>query len=196
MPTKEELEAAAKLEDEELEDTQDDAQDDEENSSAGTKKPENKVPQSRFNEVNERAKKAEKELDDLKAAQAKADEERLSKQGEWQKLAEQRATKLAEATAKAARIEQMEATLQTVYENQLAELPEEYQDIVPEELDIEQRLAWLAKNKAKFMKPLAPDDMAAGKLGGSKKVKLDAEQSVFAAKFNMTPEEYEKYNQD
>ena len=68
--------------------------------------PEEKVPYSRFKQVNDKAKAAEKELADMKAAKAKEDEEKLKSDKDYQKLAETKAEE-----AKAAKADLEKATI-------------------------------------------------------------------------------------
>jgi hypothetical protein len=77
---------------------------------------------------------------------------------------------------------------------QIAELPEDFRDVVPDGLSTKQKLDWLAKNKSKFMKA-EPFDIGAGKRGvkPEKTPELTPEELQAAKHFGMTPEEYAKY---
>lgn len=93
------------------------------------------IPKVRFDEVNDRMKKAEAELDRVKAVQAKADEERMSADKKFEDLAAKRATERDEWKAKAEGLEtklgDYEARLQAVADARVMELPEKLRAKVP-----------------------------------------------------------------
>lgn len=93
------------------------------------------IPKERFDEVNERKKAAEAELADLKAKQAKADEERMATENKHKELAEKRATERdaerARADAAEAKSAALEASLHAVADARVKELPEKLQALVP-----------------------------------------------------------------
>jgi hypothetical protein len=159
-------------------------------------KRENMIPQSRFNEVNERAKAAALEVAELKAAQAKAQEEKLIEQEKYKELAESRGEELAAAKAKAARYDSANEALEKVLEVQMDAIPENLRGLVPEALDTQSKLAYIAQNAAVLSKAPAID-VKAGKRGGEKddtqKIVLTAEQKQAAANAGVTEEEYAKY---
>ncbi len=71
-------------------------------------------------------------------------------------------------------------------------IPEDLISLIPEELSIEKRLNWLAKNKAKLLKPIAPD-IGAGQRGsgtGKKTRVLTPEERQVAKTFGYSEEEY------
>lgn len=71
------------------------------NPAAEPKNTENMIPKSRFDEVNERAKKAEAELEARKRAEKEAEEKRLADQQQYKELAEKREAELKDLQAKA-----------------------------------------------------------------------------------------------
>lgn len=155
---------------------------------------EHMIPKSRFDEINQKAKKLEEELAKFKEEQQKEVEARLVEQQQYKELAEKRGKELAEIQAKAQKAEAYEQTLTTVYEASLQELPEDMRDLVPEELTVQQKLNWLSKNKARLLKPNSPD-LGAGKRGGGndQDVKLTPEELDIANRFGYKPEEYAKF---
>lgn len=94
-----------------------------------------KIPKVRFDEVNDRMKKAEAELDKLKATQAKADEDRLNAEKKFEELATKRATERDEWKAKAEALEttlgDYEKRLHAVADARVMELPEKLRAKVP-----------------------------------------------------------------
>lgn len=69
------------------------------NPAAEPKNTENMIPKSRFDEVNERAKKAEAELEARKQAEKEAEEKRLADQQQYKELAEKREAELRDLQA-------------------------------------------------------------------------------------------------
>lgn len=69
------------------------------NPAAEPKNTEHMIPKSRFDEVNERAKKAEAELAALKQAEKEAEDKRLADQQQYKELAEKREAELEELRA-------------------------------------------------------------------------------------------------
>jgi phage I-like protein len=160
----------------------------------GETKAENMVPQSRLNEMAERNRQLQERLDATEKERQEQLEAQLAKQGEWKEIAEQRAQKLAELQPKADQLDSYEQTLKKVLDSEIATLPEEYQDVVPESLTTQQKLDWLAKNKSKFMKA-EPFDIGAGQKG-TKQIKkpdeLTDDEKKVAKAFGVSEEEYAK----
>ena len=156
--------------------------------------PEHMIPKSRFDEVNERARKAEERIAQIEAEQKAETEKRLAEQSKFQELAENRGKELVEAQAKASKVESYEKTLQDVLASQVEGLPEDKRGLIPDELTTQQKLSWLAKNSA-ILKAPAAFDIGAGRngSGGSNPVVLTPEEIETAKKFKMSPEDYAKY---
>lgn len=93
------------------------------------------IPKVRFDEVNNRMKLAEQELEKLKSAQTKADEERLTAEKKFEELAAKRTTERDEQKARAdgleSKLADYEARLQKVADARVKELPEKWQAKVP-----------------------------------------------------------------
>lgn len=171
-------------------------QEEQESSSAETENTDIMIPKTRFDEVNNRLKSLEKERENERKAARKAEEKRLAEQEDWKTLHEQAAQRLAEIEPKAEFAEKAEEALQNYLKAEIDTLPEQYRDIVPDDLSTIGKLNWLAKNKAKFMKA-SPVDLGAGKRGveGGGDVELTAEEMATAEKFGMKPEEYAKFKE-
>lgn len=158
------------------------------------KKTENMIPKSRLDEVIAQRDAAQRKAEALEKAQQDAEKKRLEEASEYKKLYETTQTELSSLKPKAEQVEAYEKTLQEILEAQVAELPEEFKDIVPDGLSTKQKLDWLAKNKSKFMKA-EPFDIGAGKRGvkPDKKTELTPEQKEMARQYGLSEEEYAKH---
>ena len=156
-------------------------------------KPENMIPQSRFNEILSKLDAAQKKSDALEKAQQEAEKKRLEEANQYKELYEKTQAELTSLKPKAEQVDDYEKTLGELLTAQVAELPAEFQDVVPDGLTTKQKLDWLSKNKSKFMKA-EPYDIGAGKRGTKpdKNTELTTEEKAVAARFGMTDEEYAK----
>ncbi len=155
--------------------------------------PKNRVSLERFNEVNEKNKKLALQLEQVESDKKDETEQRLADQEKWEELAKNRGVELADAKAKAARVDSYEETLASVLEAQAAQIPKEYRALIPEELTTQQKLDWIAHNKQLLMKS-TPFDIGAGKRGGTKEesVDLTVEQKQAAKDAGVSNEDYAK----
>jgi phage I-like protein len=153
------------------------------------------IPKSRFDEVNEERRKLADRITQIDAERKADTEKRLIEQSEFKKLAESRGEELTKAQEIASKVDAYEKTLADVLAAQVASLPEDKRDLVPDELTTQQKLAWLAKNAA-ILKAPASFDIGAGRQGGGeppRKVSpLSAEEIEVAHRFGMTEAEYLK----
>lgn len=156
--------------------------------SATTENTEQHIPYSRFKEVNAAKTAAEKELARLKDAEARRLEAEQLARGEHQKVID-------DLKPKAERAAALEATLQTYYDAEIADIPEDRRDLIPDG-DVTAKLAWVKNAKAKgvFGTPRAPE-MDAGVRGDktAAPAKLTALQHEYARAAGMTDDEYSKY---
>lgn len=158
---------------------------------------EHMIPKSRLDEVLDSNRKLQERIEAVEKERAEQLEKQLQEQGKYKELAEQRAQELANLQPKAKLVDEYEETLKSVLAAEIATLPEEYQDVVPDGLSTKQQIDWLAKNKAKFMKADA-FDIGAGKRGikkNEKTAELTPEEIETAHSFGYTPEEYAKMKQ-
>lgn len=156
---------------------------------------EHMIPKARFDEVNEARRKAEDRLAQIETERKVETEKRLAEQNQYKELAEARGVDLVKAQAIASKVDVYEKTLADVLAAQVASLPEDKRDLVPDELTTQQKLSWLAKNAA-ILKAPASFDIGAGRQGGGeppKKVSpLSADEIAVAHAFGMTEAEYLK----
>lgn len=162
--------------------------------SEAKKSDEHLIPKSRLDEVIAQRDAATKKAEALEKAQQEAERKRLEELNDYKKLYETTQTELTSLKPKADQVDAYEKTMGEILEAQVAELPEEFRDIVPDGLSTKQKLDWLAKNKAKFMKA-EPFDIGAGRRGTGKpdkKTELTADEKEAAHLFHMTDEDYAK----
>ena len=122
------------------------------------------IPKSRFDEVNSENKKLRAELEAREKAERERTEKTLLEQERYKERADKRAAELTEANAKAGKADAYEAAVNRLLETELASLPEEVRDLVPEDYEPHKKIDWIAKNKAKLLKP-APPNIGAGGIG-------------------------------
>ena len=155
------------------------------------------IPKARLDEVLSKLEAAQKKSDALEKAQQEAEKKRLEESNQYKELYEKTQAELTSLKPKAEQVDDYEKTLGELLTAQVAELPAEFQDVVPDGLTTKQKLDWLSKNKSKFMKA-EPFDIGAGKRGtkADKKIELTPEEKEMAAKYGMTEEAYAKYKKE
>ena len=155
---------------------------------------ENMIPKSRLDEVIAQRDAATKKAEALEKAQQDAEKKRLEEANQYKELYEKTQTELSSLKPKAEQVDDYEKTLSDVLAEQVAELPEEFRDVIPDGLSTKQKLDWLAKNKSKFMKA-EPFDIGAGKRGlkQDKKPELTPEEKELAKRFGISEEDYAKF---
>lgn len=115
--------------------------------------------------------------------QASRAQQELEDQQEWQKLADARKAELEQLKPFQTQVEQMEQTLKSVLDAQLADAPEAVKQAVETMPgSVQQKLEWFAQNRATLALPAAPR-MDGGAVGD----KIPAELA-------MTPEEQIAFN--
>src|SRR5690554_585626 len=95
----------------------------------------NMIPQSRFNEINNKYKDTQQKLDELLKAKNDADEDAKKKQGEFESLYNDLKNEhdpLKEETNK------YKEVFKTMLQNRLDDVPEEFKDLIPSGSEIEQ----------------------------------------------------------
>jgi hypothetical protein len=132
----------------------------------------------------------------LEKSSKEAEEKRLEEQENWRELAQKRLEEIESLKPKASVAEEQEKSLQELLKSQIDEIPEDMQSLIPEQLTTLQKLDWLSVNKAKLLKPTAPD-IGAGKRGAGSGnlagVELTAEEKATAKTFGYSEEEYAEW---
>lgn len=146
---------------------------------------EQRIPKSRFDEVNTARKVAEDKLAAIEKQQQVAAQADALKKGEFEKV-------IADLEPKAKRVDALEATLKEYLEKEVAGIPEAMRDLIPAG-DVTAQLAWIIQAKAKnlFSRTPAPGTDA-GETGDKKPpaLKLTDEQKKMALKSSMTEEQF------
>lgn len=110
------------------------------------------IPKARFDEVNNRYKDVQKQLDELLAAKRAAEEEEQRKRGEFEQLyttaSEQAAQFKTQAEQIEARARALEGVITGLLETKLSAIPENMRELVPDNLAAEAKLAWIDKAQA------------------------------------------------
>lgn len=152
------------------------------------------IPKERFDEVNARLKEAEKKALATEKALKEAQEARLKEKEDYKALYEQTTKENSELRPLAEQVESYKMTMATLLEAQIADIPEELQTLIPDEMSVKQKIDWIAKNKKLLLKPIAPD-IGAGQrgAGASSNVQLTQEERDVAKRFGYTDEEYIKF---
>lgn len=170
----------------------------ENNQTAGTETPagagntgtDNRVPQSRLNEVIAERNEARNQIAELAQQIEAIKAAQLKEKEDYKALYEQAESKLSELQPKAAQVETMREALNKTVEAQIELLPDEARELVPEFGDPQKTLDWLNKNAAKLRRPAAPA-MDAGTRGDSlANAKLTPEQEEAYKRSGMTRERY------
>ena len=161
--------------------------------SEAEKNKEHMIPKARLDEVLQKNKELNDRLAAIEKAQKDAEEQRLIEANNYKTLYEQAKAEAEGLKPKASIADESEKTLQSVLDSQIAEIPEHFRGMVPENLTTNQKLAWISKNKSLLMKPVA-FGIGAGENGGDPPptTSLTAEEIATAKKAGMTPEEYLK----
>lgn len=129
-----------------------------------------------------------KKLRDQEEANRKADEKRLTDAQEWQKLAEQRAARLAELEPLQGKLSAIEEQTKTTNEKRIAAIPADLRGLVPSGYDPLTLRDWLDANQSVFTSRRAPE-MGAGASGDGggtgKGSKLTPEQIALARSMGL-----------
>lgn len=127
------------------------------------------VPYARFKEINDRLKQLEQEQRKAADAAAKAEEERLAKQQEWQQLADQRQAKLSELQPKAELADTLSQQLRAQIDAEIAKWPEEVTAMKPaDDAPITAWMDWAGKARAVVAKLTEEKQPAGGNRRGPK----------------------------
>lgn len=112
--------------------------------------------QRELKEARQEAQRYRNERKQVEEAQAKAEEDRLAQEAQWQKLADQRKAKVEELTPKAELADKLSALVLEQYTAEITAWPEQVRNMAPgDEADVLTKLDWM-----KRAKPLALQLMA------------------------------------
>lgn len=120
------------------------------------KTPEDKeimIPKSRFDEINNQKKAAQDELNKIKQAQEQAKIDQQKEQGKFEDLYNQASSDAqkykGDYEKSSTRVVELEGIITSMLETKLESIPEEYHDLIPENLTPEAKLDWISKADAK-----------------------------------------------
>lgn len=132
-------------------------------------KNENFIPKSRFDEVNNKYKELQEQLDNLNKQKEQEELEAKKKKGEFENLynetAEQLETVKTQHEQASERVTVLEGIIETLVESELEAVPEEMRDLVPENFTPEQKLSWITNAKKKGLFGTATNDKENEELG-------------------------------
>jgi hypothetical protein len=132
---------------------------------------ENFIPKTRFDEVNNKMKTLQEQLDAFMNEKEQAELEAKKKKGEFENLyndAQQELETYKTNSQKASeRVEQLEGLVQTLVDAELEAVPEELRDLVPENMTPEQKLSWITNAKKKGLFGATQNSKEEQELGGA-----------------------------
>ncbi|MDT0149988.1 hypothetical protein Q9R38_25955 [Priestia aryabhattai] len=158
-----------------------------------TKSDENMIPKSRFDEINSKYKEMQSKFDEMAKASQQAEEQRQAKEkeeaekrGEFEKLYREKASEVDNLITFKERTESLEGVINGLVETELQAIPEEFHDLIPENLNSEQKLSWINKAKSKGMFKVAEqEDVSIGKRTNPKETKRDTKAMSAMEKLMM-----------
>ncbi|MGG3561659.1 hypothetical protein ABES03_08645 [Neobacillus rhizosphaerae] len=111
------------------------------------------IPKSRFDEVNNKMKELQDQLEKFTKQKEQEELEAKKKKGEFEKLYNDASTELESVKGQfknaSERVEALEGLIQTLVDAELEAVPEELRDLVPENFTPEQKLSWITNAKKK-----------------------------------------------
>jgi hypothetical protein len=131
---------------------------------AGAQNSENRVPQSRFNEVLAERNAAHEKMAELQRQMEEIRTAQLTEKEDFRKLYEETKSSLEQVQPKAAQVDEWRAALSETAQAQIDRLPEDARGLVPDYDDPRKTLQWLNKNAATLTRAPAPN-MHAGPRG-------------------------------
>ena len=111
------------------------------------------IPKSRFDEVNQRFKDVQAQLDQILAEKAAAEKQAQEEQGKFQELYETTSKEFTQVKTQYESVEtrakELEGVINSLIETKLSTIPEDYHDLIPSNLTPEQKLDWINKAETK-----------------------------------------------
>lgn len=124
---------------------------------------EHMIPKSRFDEVNQRFKEVQAQLDKFVAERDTAEKKSQEEQGKFQELYQTTSKELdgfkTQYQGAEKRVQELEAVVNTLLQTKLGGIPTEFHDLIPDNLNAEGKLDWINKAEAKGLfgkKPQEP----------------------------------------
>ena len=138
------------------------------------------IPKSRFDEINEKYKNSQKELEGFKKQQEDADKKRKEEQGKFEELYQTASTDLENSknviTTQEERIGVLEGVINGLLETKLTNIPKDLHDLIPNNLTPEAKLEWLNKAEQKGLFGSKVNEPVGELTNGNSKVGITKEQ--------------------
>jgi hypothetical protein len=132
---------------------------------------ENFIPKSRFDEVNNKYKQLQEQIDAFNKEKEQAELENKKKQGKFEELYTNTSQELENTKQQfeqtSQRVEQLEGIIQTLVDAELEAVPEDMRDLVPENFTAEQKLSWITNAKKKGLFGATQNSKEEQELGGA-----------------------------
>jgi DNA repair exonuclease SbcCD ATPase subunit len=111
------------------------------------------IPKSRFDEVNQKFKDVQSQLDALLAEKKETERRAQEEQGKYQELYENTTKEFSQVKTQYESVEtrakELEGVINTLIETKLSTIPEDFHDLIPGNLTPEQKLDWINKAETK-----------------------------------------------
>ena len=133
-----------------------------------------------------------------KEAEARAAEQeqlRMAEQGQYKELFERTRAELDSAKAAQEQLEQVQERIKARNAKRIAEIPEQWRDVVPVGYTPLELETWLDANATKLTLPKAPNLDAGARGAGKPSVQLTPMELEAARKLQFTPEQYAAFKQ-
>jgi hypothetical protein len=117
-----------------------------------TKEPaskENMIPKSRFDEVYQEMKTLKERVKLFEDSKVEEERKALETKEEFKKLYEQSKAEIEKYKPLEQKVQEYEATLEEMVKAKLLQVPEEYKELIPENLSKKEKLEWLSKAEEK-----------------------------------------------
>lgn len=119
------------------------------------KQQEHMIPKSRFDEINEKYKGLQAQLDSMQDEKQQAEVKAKEEDGEFKTLYETTSQEFAEFKKQFESVEtqkqELEGVISELLTSKLKSVPAEYHELIPENLTVSQKLAWVDKAEQKGM---------------------------------------------
>jgi hypothetical protein len=142
------------------------------------------IPKSRFDEVNNKMKELQDQLDKFTKAKEQEELEAKKKKGEFENLYNETHKELekfkGEHKVASERVTQLEGLIQTLVDAELEAVPEELRDLVPENMTPEQKLSWITNAKKKGLFGATQNNKADQPLGDATNNQQQTQQVDFS----------------
>jgi vacuolar-type H+-ATPase subunit I/STV1 len=111
------------------------------------------IPKSRFDEVNQKFKDVQAQLDQILAEKAATEKKAQEEQGKFQELYETTSKEFTQVKTQyesvESRAKELEGVINSLIETKLSTIPDDYHDLIPGNLTPEQKLDWINKAETK-----------------------------------------------